>query len=51
MKRVLVVGCPGSGKSYFSRLLKEKTNLPLYHLDNIHWNFDKTEVPDNILVI
>ncbi len=33
MKRVLVVGCPASGKTTFSCLLAEKTGLPLVHLD------------------
>ena len=41
MKRVLILGCPGSGKSYFSKKLAEKTGLPLIHLDNIYWNKDK----------
>lgn len=33
MKRVLVVGCPASGKTTFARHLAEKTGLPLIHLD------------------
>ena len=37
MERILVIGSPGSGKSYFSRALAEVTGLPLYHLDNIYW--------------
>ena len=44
MKRVLVVGCPGSGKSVFSRALAEKTGLALCHLDLLYWNADKTTV-------
>ena len=32
MKRVLVVGSPGSGKTTFARRLAEKTGLPLIHL-------------------
>ena len=45
MKRVIVIGCPGSGKSTFARALREKTGLPLYHLDMMYWNADKTTVP------
>lgn len=41
MKRVLVLGCPGSGKSYLSKQLALKTGLPLTHLDNLYWNKDK----------
>lgn len=33
MDRVLIVGCPGAGKSTFARALAKKTKLPLYHLD------------------
>lgn len=44
MKRILVIGCPGSGKSYFSRALAEKLGLPLVHLDLLNWNADGTNV-------
>lgn len=33
MKRVVVIGSPGSGKTTFSKKLAKKFNLPLYHLD------------------
>ena len=42
MKKVIVIGCPGSGKSVFSRALHKITGLPLYHLDLINWREDKT---------
>lgn len=44
MKKVIVIGCPGAGKSTFSRLLSEKTGLPLYHLDLIWHKPDRTTV-------
>lgn len=44
MKKVIVIGCPGSGKSTFARALAEKTSLPLCHLDMLYWNADKTTV-------
>ena len=34
-KRIIILGCSGSGKSTFAKKLKVKTDLPLYHLDNI----------------
>ena len=37
MKRVLVIGGNGSGKSTFSKKLGEKTGLPVVHLDKIWW--------------
>lgn len=33
MKKVLVIGCPGAGKTVFSKKLAAKTGLPLIHLD------------------
>ena len=44
MNKAIVIGCPGSGKSTFSRALHELTDLPLYHLDLLNWNSDKTTV-------
>ena len=44
MKRILVIGCPGSGKSTFARALQAKTDLPLFYLDRIYWNADRTTV-------
>jgi adenylate kinase family enzyme len=42
MKRIIVIGSPGSGKSTFSRKLSDKTGLALYHLDNIWHLPDRT---------
>ena len=44
MKRIIVTGCPGSGKSVFARKLHEKTGLPLICLDNIWWKPDRTHI-------
>ena len=44
MKRILVIGCPGAGKTYFAKKLKEITGLPVVHMDNLYWNEDKTSV-------
>lgn len=37
MKRIVVIGCSGSGKSTFSRKLKQVTGNPLHHLDKLYW--------------
>ncbi|MEM7668121.1 MAG: DNA topology modulation protein FlaR [Pseudomonadota bacterium] len=37
MQRIMIVGGPGSGKSTLARQLGEKTGLPVYHMDMIHW--------------
>ena len=44
MKKIIVIGCPGSGKSRFSKELHEKIGIALYHLDMMFWNEDKTTV-------
>jgi adenylate kinase family enzyme len=49
MKKVLIIGCPGGGKSSFARKLQKCTSLPLYHLDMLFWNADKTTVSREIL--
>ncbi len=36
MNKVVVIGCPGSGKTYFSKRLSEITGLPLIHLDRLY---------------
>ena len=43
-KRIIVLGCPGSGKSTFASRLNERTGLPLYHLDNIWWLKNGTHI-------
>lgn len=45
MKKIIVIGCPGSGKSTFSRALQQRTCLPLHHLDRMYWNENGTTVP------
>ena len=37
MKRIMVVGCPGSGKSTVSIMIAQKLDLPVVHLDQIHY--------------
>ena len=44
MNKVIVIGCPGSGKTTFSEKIHQKTNLPLYYLDAIWHKPDKTHI-------
>ena len=48
MNKILVIGCPGGGKSTFARRLAALTGLPLYHIDMLYWNADKTTVPKEL---
>lgn len=42
LQRILVIGCPGAGKSMFSRKLRDATGLPLHYLDMLWHKADKT---------
>ena len=50
MKKVIIIGCPGSGKSTFARALHRKTGIPLHHLDLLYWNADKTTVEKSVFL-
>ncbi len=50
MKKIIVIGCPGSGKSTFSKALHNITGIPLHHLDMMFWNADKTTVPKSVFL-
>ena len=43
-KRILIIGCPGSGKSFFARKLRDILCLPLFYLDMIWHKPDKTNI-------
>lgn len=44
MKKVIVIGCPGSGKTTFAEKLNKRTGLPLFHLDAIWHKPDRTHI-------
>lgn len=37
MKRIMIIGCGGAGKSTLARQLGEKLGLPVVHLDKLFW--------------
>ena len=44
MKRIIVIGCPGSGKTTFAEKLNSKMKIPLFYLDAIWHKPDKTHI-------
>ncbi len=44
MKKIIIIGCPGAGKSYFAKKLHKVTGIPLYHLDMLWHKPDKTHI-------
>lgn len=44
MQKVIIIGCPGSGKTTFAEKLSKLTGLPLFYLDAIWHKPDKTHI-------
>ena len=44
MRKIIVIGCPGSGKTTFAEKLQRATNLPLYYLDAIWHKPDRSHI-------
>jgi len=44
MKKICIVGPSGAGKSTFSLKLSDMLDIPVYHLDNVFWNKDKSHI-------
>ena len=44
MQRIIVIGCPGSGKTTFAEKLNKITGIPLYYLDAIWHKPDRTHI-------
>ena len=44
MKKAIVLGCPGSGKTTFAEKLSPLVGLPLYYLDAIWHKPDRTHI-------
>jgi len=47
MRRVVILGCSGSGKSTFARAMGERLGLPVVHLDALFWSPGWVEPEDN----
>ena len=50
MKKIIIPGCPGGGKSTFARALQKQTGLPLFYLDRMNWNPDRTTVEKDVFL-
>ena len=44
MKKIIVIGCPGAGKTTFSEKLSRATGIPLFHLDAVWHKADRTHI-------
>lgn len=43
-QKIIILGCPGSGKSTLAKKLHDATGLPLFHLDAVWWNADRSHI-------
>ena len=41
--KIHIIGCSGSGKTYFAKMLSDKYNIPHFDLDDIQWNNNAQE--------
>lgn len=49
-KKIIVIGCSGSGKTTFSTKLTDIIHIPLYYLDSIYWNEDCSHISRRKLI-
>lgn len=47
MKRVVIIGSGGAGKSTLARALGQKTGLPVVHLDGLYWRVGWVPTPED----
>ena len=50
-KKIVIVGPPGSGKTYFSHKLSECFDLPLIHLDSIYYDESGKSIGDEAFIV
>lgn len=44
MKKIIVIGCPGAGKTTFAEKLRDKIGIPLFYLDAVWHKSDRTHI-------
>jgi adenylate kinase family enzyme len=47
MERILVIGCPGGGKTTFATTLGKRLGIPVHHLDWHFWKENRRPTPQD----
>lgn len=47
MERILVMGCPGGGKTTFAKKLGRALDIPVHHLDKYFWRENRRPTPQD----
>ena len=48
--KIIIIGCPGAGKSTFTRQINEFLNYPVIHLDKIYYTCGKEHITREELI-
>ena len=51
MKKIIIIGCPGSGKTTFAKKLNKIIDIPLFHLDMMYWNEFKEPIEYSLFIV
>ena len=46
MKKIIIIGAPGTGKSTLATILQDITQLSVTHLDSLYWKPVWSKIPD-----
>jgi adenylate kinase family enzyme len=50
MQKIVLVGCPASGKTTLANILGNYLNIPVYHLDKIFW-VEKGGIKQDVFIL
>ncbi len=49
MKKIMIIGCPASGKSTLGKIISKQLGIPIFHLDKYFWMLPKGVKQDDFI--